>query len=257
MPNNLLAFSHPGKMGDALYTLPTIKALCERENKKADFYTSDYCRPMRRLFEHQPYINKFIVPENYAIENFGCGGQPWQMPIPDGYDGVYQLGFRTTPNKSIPEFIAESAGLAFTDINPITYTHQNLKFFDFPYIVIATRGRTTYDDTFRDIMDHSPIKIVQTGSHIDFLYHPNCIDMTGVDLLETLSLIAGSVGFVGIGSGPLVLANGFPNIPKVCMHDNISWCMPHFVFSPSNFYPVLPSYAEVLSIIDTFNANKV
>lgn len=96
-----IAVSHPGKMGDALYALPTARLLYGIHGEKIDFYTSDYCAPLTNLIEYQSYINKVVIPADYKIERMDIGCQPWQMPIPAEYTHIFQLGFRGVPNQAI------------------------------------------------------------------------------------------------------------------------------------------------------------
>src|SRR5215203_1438962 len=101
-----IAACHPGKIGDALYTLPTLRYIYGVTGSKIDFYTSEYCEPMRSLLEYQPYINSFNIAPNYKVERMDMGCQPWYMPI-EGYDQVFQLGFQTVPDRAIHQFIAK------------------------------------------------------------------------------------------------------------------------------------------------------
>jgi hypothetical protein len=107
----IIATSHPGRCGDAIFCLPTIKALCSRHNCQTDFYTSDWCAPIAPLMLAQPFIRKFIISPGYMIEAHGIGIQPWKMPIDASqYEAVYQLGFKTYPVTPIPDHIAASEG---------------------------------------------------------------------------------------------------------------------------------------------------
>lgn len=240
-----LAFSHPGKLGDALYTLPTIKHICENYNTTCDFFTSDYCKPLIRLFEYQPYIDKVIIPADYKIERMDIGVQPWLMPIPDGYKTVYQLGFKGVPDKSIHQYIAQSMGL---NINlRVEYTYPEFGTHDKPYIVIAPRGETGFKGLFEEVIEGSPIDTVVIGGHGDLVGSPT-IDLTGLDMLETVTWLSKSRGFIGLMSSQLALANGF-NYPKVAPHNGKSWDMRHVVYNYTNYYPVNPTAREVLDLV--------
>jgi|WetSurSiteA1Bulk_404760.scaffolds.fasta_scaffold69848_2 hypothetical protein len=242
------AFSHPGKIGDALYTLPTIKYICERDGATADFYTSNYCLPLTPLFEYQSFIEKLIVPESYVIRDMGCGVQPWQMPIPEGiYDQVFQLGFQTTPNIPLHSWIGQSVGIA--DVPPPQYQYPDITFFEEPYIVISARYPTTYNDSFKAFIDACPILTVQIGCPNEFLESKSA-NMTHLNMLETVSLMAKSKGFLGLPFSQLVLANGFPDIPKVGMHNGGSWDLRHVIQRPNNHYPVNPSTEELLRLLN-------
>ena len=75
------------------------------------------------------------------------------------------------------------------------------------------------------------------------------VDKTGVDMLDTLTLLAHSIGFVGLMSAQLVLANGFP-IPRISPHDNIHWDMRHVINTSFNNYPINPTVEHVKALLD-------
>jgi ubiquinone/menaquinone biosynthesis C-methylase UbiE len=240
-----IACAHPGKMGDALYALPAIRELCRRRGARADFYTSSYCAPLRRLFEAQECIDKFVVSPDYVLVDFGCGARPWDVPVPGGYDAVFQMGFREYPPDSIPDYIARCAGLP--PGLPIKYD------FDLPapdiagpYIVTAPRGHTAYSPVFRAVADYSPIPVVEVGAAGDGTGSPRAVDRTGLDMLEVLPWLAGCRGFFGLHSAMLVLANGFP-VVRVAPQGG--WDMRHVVRSVYNHYPSEPGADEVLRLL--------
>ena len=241
------AFAHPGKIGDALFTLPTIKYICERDNATADFFTSNYCLPITPLFEYQSFIEKVIVPEEYIIRDMSCGVQPWEIPIPPGYDAIYQLGFRTTPDCALHTWIGRSAGIP--DVPPPSYQYPDMTFFEEPYIVISARNPTTFNDTILDFINICPIKTVQIGCPHEYL-ESKSVNMCHLNMLETVALMSKAVGFVGLPFSQLVLANGFPNLIKVAMHTGAHWNMSHLIYGPNNHYPVLPSPEEVLRLLN-------
>ena len=234
------ACAHPGKMGDALYSLPAIRELCKRHGSSADFYTSSYCAPLRRLFEAQECIDRFVVAEDYVLQDFACGARPWQVPVPPGYDAVYQMGFEDAPTVSLPDYIAKRARVK-TRL-PIRYDFElPAPEIDGPYIVSAPRGHSVHSPMFRALADHCPIKVVEIGAAGDGTGSPGAIDKTGLDMLEVLPWLAGARGFVGLHSAMLVLANGFP-IVKVAVGGGDRR---HALHSPYNQYADNPGAAEV------------
>jgi ADP-heptose:LPS heptosyltransferase len=212
------AFAHPGKIGDALYTLPTIHTICERDDAVAHFYTSEVCRPLEKLFRYQEHIEDFIIPPNYKIESFGQGVQPWQMPVPiHDYDGVFQLGFKKFPRGPLHHFIAREAGL--NNVPNPKYQFPETIFYNQPYIVVGFSGERGYPPMKKDYEQFvqeigKQILVVQTGTEQDRLA-VSCEDQIGLDLLDTLSLLHRSQMFIGFYSGLLALANGFPDLWKV------------------------------------------
>lgn len=240
-----LAASMPGKLGDVLYVLPTLRAIYGITGKKFDFYTSDYCEPLRNLFLYQPYIENFIIPDNYKIERMDMGCQPWDMPIPNNYEQIFQLGFRSVPDKSIHQFIASSTGL---DIPlDISYDYPEIR-DDWPYrdyVCIAPRGNTSYGAWFDGIANST--KSIIVGSASD--YRGIGLNFTGYDMLDTLIIMSACKAFVGIMSSQLVLANGF-DIPKIIPHDGKSWDMRHVVYSEYHHYLVNPTVIDALTILE-------
>jgi hypothetical protein len=212
------AFCHPGKIGDALYTLPTIHAICERDNATATFFTSELCLPLRNLFLYQKHIVDFIVPPQYVIQGCGQGVQPWQVPVPKArYDKIYQLGYEWFPNKALHLFSGQRAGLSLKEIPDPAYDFPDKTFYEEPYIVMAYSGARGYPpmyETYEELMRQCPIKVVVTGVSYDMV-KGDCENLIGLDLLDTLALLSRAELFVGFYSGLLALANGFPELQKV------------------------------------------
>lgn len=254
-----LGFCHPGRMGDSIYSLPTIKHLCSRYGVQADFWTSEYCLPLKRLFEYQSYIDNFYVSPSYQLKDWSCGGQPPFVPIPtNGYVTTYQLGFRHTPTKRLDHFIAESVGISNEILPKVQYEFPDFTTLDEPYCVLDTRGETSYNNTFLEFVKLSPYKTVLIGGANNFNQSfldlktelgDKIIDITGLDFLETTTWISKAKAFVGLMSSQLVLANGFPDLIKVIPHDGRSWHMGHVIYSDTHFYLVDPNPQEIVEII--------
>ena len=245
-----IAITMPGKMGDALYALPLARLLYGINGEKIDFYTSDYCYPLKGLIEYQPYINECIIPADYKVERMDMGVQPWFMPVKDGYTQVYHTGFQGVPDRAIHQYIALQAGydmpLGISYEYPSLLLREDSKLVGIDnYICIAPRGETTYKQLFNEIAQNTQTVII--GGKGDYTGYG--IDMTGVSMLDTLSILSGAKGFVGLMSSQLVLANGFP-YPKIAPHDGIHWDMRHVIQTVSNHYPINPSIQEVLALLD-------
>lgn len=247
-----IAVAHPGKHGDALYTLPVIRALCAKHDCKADFYTSSYCEPLRDLFMAQTdCINGFYVAPNYVIERMDCGVQPPYIPVDASlYDAVYQLGFHEVPNAALPEYMARQVGVRPFPIRyelpqPLEYPPN---FPQGPYLTLALRASDDYTRLFQRLIDHASMPCVIVGGNGDAGQLKGGYDATGLPYLLTALIIALSKGFVGLMSSQLVLANGF-DIPKVVPHDGHSWDMRHVVRGRFNHYPIKPSADEVLELL--------
>lgn len=211
------AFAHPGKIGDMLYILPTVKKVCERDNAVADIYTSEMCRAAENLVKYQSYVHDFIIPSDYVIRDCGQGVQPWNMPIPSsGYDKIYQLGYQYFPHGPLHQFTARMAGEY--PVSDPQYNYPDKTFCEEPYVVTTMCAHRAYPelwDHYRHFINNCPLKVIQTGEKREFISDTKAEDMTGCDLLDALSLIAKAKAFIGFYSGMLVLANGIPNLLKI------------------------------------------
>ena len=228
-------------MGDALYSIPTIRELAARHGCKVDFYTSSYCAPLRRIFEAQSCIDRFIISEQYVLHDFSCGAQPWQVPVPDVYDAIYQLGFSALPHQPLPDHISTSVGLRAGLAVRYEFDLPAPE-IDEPYIVSAPRAGLP----FRELADRSSIRVVEIGGAGEGTGSPRVIDKTGLDMLEVLPWLAHAKGFAGYHTAMLVLANGFP-IPKVVWTPpDAFWLFLHAVKSYHTDYPITPTAIEML-----------
>lgn len=265
MMTEKIAVSHPGAIGDALYTLPTIRWLAEKHGCQVDFYTSIYCKPMKSLMEYQEEIDQVVLMESpeYVVTGSGPGFQPWRMPVPEeNYEAVYQLGFQTNPYCNLPDYIAETAG-APTGL-PVRYDMPDKGKFHIEgdYIVIAPKGETATlvnaeSDVFEDICKYSKVQVVQVGGPGEGVNNPKTLNLAGkADMLETLGILRGAMAYCGWMSSNLVLANGFPNLLKFIPHDGIHWDMQHVLYSANHHYLVDPTGFDVLRRIfpmDTYS----
>lgn len=214
-----IAIAMPGKIGDFLYALPTIRHICERDNAIVDIYTSEICRPTESLIRYQSYVNDFIIPKEYKIIHTNQGVQPWQMPVPEGeYDKVYQLGFQIFPHDGpLHQYIGQQIGL--TTIPDPFYECPDKIFYEEPYVVVGHCGNHTTSNlvnSYKYFIENCPIKVVQTGIEGDRIFTSvDCHDQIGIDFLNLASLISKAKAFVGFYSAQLAVANGFLGLLKI------------------------------------------
>ncbi len=242
----MIAITHPGKIGDLLYALPIAKWLCEQQGCQADFYTSEVGRPALRLLERQSCIRHARIAPGYQIHGNGPGIQPWEMPVPPGYDHVYHLGFRGPFRVFIRDYVAGLVGAP--NGLPLDFEHDPVSVaLPSEYIVVAPRGQTTFREAFGGLVAQSPLPVVQVGAAGEAV--PGGLDYTGLDLLETLPILKWAQAFYGLMSSNLVLANACPELVRIAPHDGIHWDMSHVVQSHLNHYPINPSAETLLSYI--------
>ncbi len=107
----------PGKYGDILWSLPTVRAVSETFGVPVDFLVSVDYGHHRDLLRLQPYIREVISWPSWEHHRSGCS--PWS-PFDEGlhylprelpsYDHVFHLGYRSVPDKPLPEFIYGELG---------------------------------------------------------------------------------------------------------------------------------------------------
>jgi hypothetical protein len=226
---NKIACVNAGKIGDDIYCLPTVKELCKRHNCKADFITDAYCVPVKLFFEYQSYINE--VRFGNDLNNYIDGKKE--------YEAVYQLGFRSFPDCSLPEYIAFEAGLPKEIGQHIFYELPEFNKTE-PFFVVAPKGCLHPLETesevhrwmwsllpeFQRLQQISPIKVIILD------YKNNMLDMA--------STIVNSDGFVGFASSPLTLAEG-ADMPKVICGDPYKT---HLLNKGTLYYPGMNIKAE-------------
>lgn len=206
-----IAVTHPGKIGDCLYSLPAIRCLCMKYGEKADFWTSKYCSPLKRLMEYQSCIDEFHINEDYVMQHKEMGIQPWHLPVPNekDYEVIYHLGFRAFPNKYQADYICEIAGVPTNQ--KIYYDYPDVPTLEQDYIVVAPKKENFWIKPIEDL--NKSIAVVQIGAKEEYVGKIG-IDKTGLDLLETTTWIAKAKAFMGGTSSQLVIAEGFQHIPR-------------------------------------------
>lgn len=252
MPPDRIAVAHPGKIGDALYCLPTAKHLHGKTGCPVDFWTSEILEPARRLIEFQPYIGRFVVSPSYELRDTSLGAQPPHVPLPlEDYRMVFQCGFHDVPREAIPDSIARQAScpvglpieLWVGDERP-----------DLPedYIVVAPdAGRPGVEspEFWRQVAESLDCPVVVTGPQ----RHPwfdgsKAIDRTGLDFLDTARIFKHARAYAGPFSGQLVVANAFP-IRRVVTYRPGMIHLSHSVVDPHTVYLPNPTPETVVDAL--------
>lgn len=154
-------FTHPGKMGDLLCTLPVISSYYKITSERVFFITVEYCKPLIELLKLQECIEDAIIVQHEIID-FSMGGQPWKIePMRHGYKykHLYSLGFKHFPCPSVSEYaslrtgfpidknfvlnipitkddIEKNKGILYTDRQCyVDYYNAKLIDFSLPYLV--------------------------------------------------------------------------------------------------------------------------
>lgn len=93
LPNKILV-THPGKLGDLVYSLGVIRALSQKHQQKVSLLTSPFCQPIKKLLLSQDYIEHVEIDLSYVPAHEHRGFQPHLLTIPKGFSTIYELGYR-------------------------------------------------------------------------------------------------------------------------------------------------------------------
>ena len=214
-----IAVCHPGKIGDAIYTLPSIRRFKEFNDCHVDFYTSELCASLKNLFEYQSCVDGFFVVP-HEISHMGQGIQPWKMQIDESsYSKVFQLGFDLFPQGELHKSYCGKFGSGSVE-SPYYEYPQSANTVQEPYVVISPATRNTIPSSvFKNIIDIAPFKVIQVGGTGEFI-QSDSIDKTGIDFISSLPILNQASGFISIMTSMLALANGFPKLKKVVLCEN-------------------------------------
>lgn len=92
-----ILITHPGKLGDLVYSLGAIKALSEFRSKKVTLLISTYCASLTQLLLCQPYVESVLIDYDYRPVHEHRGFQPHTLDFESlsaKYSEIYEFGYR-------------------------------------------------------------------------------------------------------------------------------------------------------------------
>jgi hypothetical protein len=97
-----LLCTFPGRAGDILWALPSVRALAELHNTRVDFAVAGEFAGLVPLLEQRaPYLGKVWAEPTWGL----VPPNEWDAPVDmAGYDHVYHLGYRTWPELPLAQF---------------------------------------------------------------------------------------------------------------------------------------------------------
>ncbi len=75
------------------------------------------------------------------------------------------------------------------------------------------------------------------------------IDLTSTGFLKMACIISRCRVFVGTISAPLILADAFPDVRRVALHDGDKWDLRRVTHSGMNHYPVHPTGKQLAELV--------
>jgi hypothetical protein len=190
----------PGKYGDLLWALPTVRELYMINSGNVGYDTDNdsevtevhvgimpQYRSLLPLLNAQSYIDKAFVIENWICTGSHAGDQPWEAPIP-------MVG-HPSRNQPLIDFIAGQQGIQLTKPIPFISVPSNINLLK-PYVAYAFNG------SMMELKDPFIQRVKEELKDILF------IDVSALPWLNAATIISNSVAFIGCRSANYVLACG-------------------------------------------------
>jgi hypothetical protein len=114
--NTLVTF--PGRHGDLLWALPTVRAISERVGAPVDLLIAGEFAGLIPLLARQPYLAQIWADRTWGM---GHGWQPPPGTLADAppYAATYHLGYRRWPERVLPEEVWITAAAEYGSLHPL------------------------------------------------------------------------------------------------------------------------------------------
>jgi hypothetical protein len=196
-----------GKNGDIVTSLPTARALAERDGSPVDFGIMPQYEKLGPLIQAQEYIRNAFVIDNWITTGSPFGDQPWEAPINIGcvfYDVVSHLTYREHPKIPLIRYISQLQGV---DLGPY---RPWLKFPPVDYILPNevmcgfnpdhSQEKLVFMDQLRTLLPELNFIDVSKDGTVDWTVAAACIQTAGIFVGDRSALAV-----VGYGVGAKVL----------------------------------------------------
>lgn len=115
----MICITHTGKIGDLAHVMPICSWIYKKYNEKIIFVFQDeypFIKQMESLLRLQEFTEDVRYAHGLMVNHFDMGGQPYIFNPNDYIENLncskyYNIGFRSKPDKFIPEFYAEEHDL--------------------------------------------------------------------------------------------------------------------------------------------------
>ena len=106
----------PGKFGDLLWALPTVRAIAEAAEAKVDLLVAPPYRGICPLIQAQSYLDACWDAADWQVQQT-APMTPWApTTVPEGYDRVVHLGYRGWPDRELAEYTYASGRQYYPDL---------------------------------------------------------------------------------------------------------------------------------------------
>ena len=94
----------PGKFGDLLWALPTVRAISEVWTP-VDLLIPERFRSIKPLLSGQPYLDRVIVDPAWVVYDTAPMTPRVPQPLADPYEAVTHLGYEDWPDRPLAEYV--------------------------------------------------------------------------------------------------------------------------------------------------------
>ena len=239
--------THPGKLGDSLWALPSVRVLSEYFEVPIDLRLAACIAPLRDLVARQSYVGDAVVDDLWVTQDT-APRTPRQPPtLPEGYDHVFHLGYDGWPSQRLAEQV-------YGQVRTDTQTAVNLD-LDRPWITVPAEDVAACRDTRRHLVvgfseEWIELKVgvlfalkkaLKLAFHSDVVVdivkppgrtrweewsYRDGLYATSHGWCETAALIASADLFLGCLSSQWVLANALGVPTVVCEPSKMRWDSP-------------------------------
>lgn len=133
----------PGKFGDLLWALPTIRALAARIDGPVDLLLAANLAPIAPLLRAQDYLQHVWCDARWLTVDTAPISPRVPVEVPAGYDAVYHLGYTGWPRRPLPYEILDIFNGHHRDV-PIDPLLDGELALDRPWITMPTAYAATY-----------------------------------------------------------------------------------------------------------------
>lgn len=197
-----------GKNGDILWSLPTARALAERDGQPVDFGIMPQYEKLLPLIEGQEYINRAFTIPNWITTGSPFGDQPWEAPI-GAYDdpythGITHLTYREHPNIPLIRYISQLQGVdlgpyrPWLKFPPAEYLFENEVMCGFN--PDHSTEKLVFMDTLRSLLPGINFIDVSKDGSVEWTVAASCIQTAGIFIGDRSALAV-----VGYGVGAKVI----------------------------------------------------
>jgi len=243
----VIAICNANLHGDTLWSVAAARALAQRAGTQADFFITWRAEQLGNLLRAQSFVRHVVIVHDRSI-GFALAGEA------KGYDEVYDLHMRGHEGNLLDWFckVADVGPQCHRFDIPPDVPISTLP--DGPFVAMAGKawdqGMEGVTAPMREFTKLCPVPVVEVGFPTGAMVAPGTsIDRRSWGFLEMAGIISKCRVFLGTLSAPLVLADAFPDVYRVAVHDNARWDMRWPTRSDKNHYVGNPSGHDLIDLM--------